>query len=81
MVFNKEPTVPPFMRKLRTLTRNPPSCLRMMAIYFSYRDTNPALLLAIIYDGLPGHVALFCEHLAMYQKLLSQRNDENQGTR
>ncbi len=70
MVFKKEPTVPPFVRKLQDLAHNPPFCLNMIATYFSYRDAHPFILLILVYDGLPGHVVTFCEHLATYNELI-----------
>ena len=73
MVFKKEPTVPPFVRKLQDLAHNPPLCLNMITTYFSYRDVHPLILLILVYDGLPGHVVTFCEHLATYNELIVQK--------
>ncbi len=77
MVFKKEPTVPPFIRRLQDLAHNPPFCLNIITTYLSYRDIHPSMLLILIYDGLPGHVAAFCEHLATYNKLIAQGKRDN----
>jgi len=72
MVFKREPAVPPFVQKLLSIMDNPPTCLRLLANYFAYRDIVPRILVVLVYDGMPGLVNAFCKGLDSYISLLKK---------